>query len=150
MIGRTIVDAIFDTDIDVVVATVPEIRAWLAKQSTFEDRDSDEEWASANAETLQSAALPARWLVWFPPVRDAVTDPQQLATLVHESLHVTAQVLSDRGVVLCPESEEVFAYYQTAVFVQMFAVLQASARSHRSPTTTTKKKPTKQRRRRAT
>jgi len=43
--------------------------------------------------------------------------------LVHECLHVTVQVLSDRGVLLCGESEEVFALLRDRDLLQFLCLL---------------------------
>jgi hypothetical protein len=137
---RTLTDSIFGTDIQLIVCTIPEIRAWIAQHPEFEDHDSEEVWATANAETLQTTNGPARWLVWLPPTRVSFTDPEQLGTLVHETLHVTAQVLGDRGVALCSQSEEAFAYYQTAIFLQFLLLLKTYTKQQRDRSTTKKKK----------
>jgi hypothetical protein len=142
---RIVTDSIFKTDIQLIVCPVPEIRAWIAHHPEFEDHDSEEGWASANAETLQTTHGPGRWLVWISPTRVSVTNPEQLGTLVHETLHVTAQILGDRGVELCAESEEVFAYYQAALFEAMLRALQTyrsapTPKTRRATATRTKRR----------
>lgn len=129
---RLFVDAIFQTDVQLVVCSVPEIRAWLQQHPEFTDDERDEDWHAAFATTLKTTSGPARWLVWLSPTRCAVSNPDHLGTLVHESLHVTAQVLGDRGALLSDESEEVFAYYLTAIFLQFHNALQTYARTRRS------------------
>lgn len=121
---RTLIDPIFATDISLIVCTIPEIRTWIQQHPDFEDHDTQEDWESAHAETLKTEHGPSRWLVWLSPTLVSVTDPESLGTLVHESEHVTAQVLRDRGVELSAESEEVFAYYQTWLFVRFLLLLQ--------------------------
>lgn len=48
------------------------------------------------------------WIMW-------VQDPDNVGTLAHEAFHAASGLLHSRGMRLCPDSEEAFAYTITAI-----------------------------------
>lgn len=110
---RTILDSVYGADVTVIISGRPELLTFLRRLGAT-DLDDD---SQALGSTFQHRTDHfTEWIVWFP-------QRPSVHTLIHECLHVTMQVLRDRGVMLCRESEEAFVYYFCALYRQMDAAV---------------------------
>lgn len=120
---RTLVDSVYGADVVIVVSPLAEFHAWLARQ--YADVDTLE-WRASLGKTVTHEDGPIReWTLWFPP--GAPVD-----TIVHESLHLCAQVLRHRGVPLSRDSEEAYAYYLEAIVHQAQQAVRAATAARRA------------------
>jgi len=113
---RTIKDSVYQTDVTVCIGPYGSFRRWFAKRHFMDQLPfADRVPCGKTVEFEYDNDGVKSWYVWFPDHPD-VSLPALFATLVHESFHVSTQILRDRGLSLTRESEEAFAYHMTDVF----------------------------------
>ena len=80
----------------------------LREQGFWEELDDEQalKWASLDART-QARVLYGKDKI---PRAIVITDMSTLDTIAHESFHLVYAILESRGLKLCYESEEAFAY----------------------------------------
>jgi hypothetical protein len=129
---RSLRDSIFKADITLLVGSIDELRREFDRKA-----DTTGALADSNAKVIEYTHSNGviEWYVWFP--RWDPKSPYNVDTLVHEMVHLASQILRHRGVVMCRESEETYAYYQEALFRMVRGQLDAWARK---PKTKPKKK----------
>src|SRR6185503_12966239 len=116
---HALTDSIYGADVQLLVGAKPCLTSWLTRHGY----PPDDEEASADGKTIE-LVHPTRgavWIVWLPP-------DVALSTIAHECVHLAAEVLRDRDVVLTRDSEEAYAYYVSSMFEQMRAALHPTRR----------------------
>lgn len=95
-------DPIFGSSIILTLGTIKEVNEWAKKLKVVGELPTNN--YQAFTEKLTYADGTRDYHVHF--------EAYGFTTIVHETNHLTYNVLSDRGIVFIDETKEVFAYYQ--------------------------------------
>lgn len=106
---RDLRDPIYRADVCLAIGSLDALATFLARRGYRHAEVG--EWADGKT-FQQDNEKYTEWFVWFP-------QKPSIPTIAHEALHVASQVLRSRGLHLCSESEEAFAYYFGALFEQI-------------------------------
>jgi hypothetical protein len=110
-----LIDSIYGAELLLLIGPSNGLTTWLTRHGYPADEEAPAQ--GKTIELVHPTHGDAVWIVWMPA--DAV-----LSTIAHECVHLAAEVLRNRDVVLTRDSEEAFAYYVSSMFEQMRALLQ--------------------------
>jgi len=102
MRSKTIFDPVFRARIIVTLGPIQEMNKFY-ERNKYEEQELSDHWG-AYSETLIEDNKEQTYHIHF--------DLYGFTTIVHETNHITFEILRDRGMSLEDSTKEVFAYYQ--------------------------------------
>ena len=114
MFVRTWTDPIYRIEISIIVCDLDELRAYMHRRFPDFNHDGSFERVSLGKSIKLISNLGwTDYAIWLPQWSESDGD---ISALLHESLHVTADALRQKGLTLSEASEEAYTYYQEYIF----------------------------------
>lgn len=128
MFIRTLTDGVYRADVHIVIGPFDKYKVWLNKETGCETRERQPQ---ARVTRWQRDDGVVEWFVWIPETWSAPLEHWQQRTLLHETRHLSDQIMRDRGVEWTDESEEAFAYHQEFWYDTLVRVVEAYDRKRK-------------------
>jgi hypothetical protein len=109
----------YNTDVTLLVGSIDDLNTWL--KATYPNADfGDYSGRRSSGKVIEHTGNGfTEFMIWFPSW-DRTPGRGQIKTLAHECFHLAAKILRMVGVGLTDESEEAFAYLQSAFILDMW------------------------------